>query len=673
MFDPKGILAVEEPKDRIAELEAELSRRRNGMADFYAEWDLNQAMHAGNQWVSFVRGRGLVNYNRWHPTKRKRYTVNIIRLYCRNMASLLTQRQPTIRVQPDSYEANDVRAAEAGDAVFKHHRRLRANMHLPLRRVNDMLLFGVNWILVHWDPLWGEYVFGPDGEFILDGQGRPVREGRITWTRVHPRCVFPTPEAESFEEMHDVFIQRIMPVALARRLWPKFAKQIKPSEGLGDYRRWRELSVPGVPTPSGAYKDYTMIGEYRVDGRTSGQKRGRIIQWNGTTELYNDDGLFSDGSLGLVGARFDTTDETVMGSTYVGDLIDVQVNLNRRVTQIMQFHEKSIAGIYCVEKGSGVEEADLRDTRVDRVIEVNRGFQYPRDIVDRNIGQTIFQELELSMRFLQDLGSQHTVVRGESDPAVRSARQAAFLREQNNTTLGQPISEIGYSDAELCRLTLLLVQDRWRDDRLIRTLGESQVAQAIKLKAADLPREIDVDYVLGSALPKSEVVRFDELIEALKLPIADPQFKQADRVMWAQMVESVGDFGGLQQGFLKDIKLHQANAQKENVLLLQGSDTPPIVREFEDDTWHILEHERCQNSPEYSSTTDEGRVALDFHVSAHRLSMSLKAMGAFDSIPEIMREYQQTKQREAALAVLQRLRPDLFAQLSGQPEGGAPA
>lgn len=663
MYDK--ILAAKNTKDRLNLLNGFLQERRQGIERLYPQWDINQAMAAGRQYIAYVPDRGIVDYAQRRPRARKRYTLNLIGLYVRNLRSLLTQQSPTLRVRPATEQPDDIQKAKAADHILRYHRRFNRYRRLAARCVTDMLISGTAWMLVAWDPRWGEVLRDPNTNAVIsDTHGRPAKQGAVRWVRLHPKTVFPTPEATEPSEIVDVFIERVMPLAEIRRRWPANGHQVKKASGIEDRRHWKEASFTGFTTPRRTFENHAIVHEWRLHGSLTDDPHGYVVQWADNVVLYEGPGLFKDGSLGLALMRFDTTTEGVHGKTYVEDLVDPQINTNKILSQAILHRERMIQGKWAAEKRSGINESALQDDLVGNVVHYNRGFQPPIDITGKGIDQTVFQELELTNRLMQDIGTQQSILRGQSDPAIRSYLQAELLKTQSNTTLSGPLNEIEDAMAEVARLTLLLVQARWTLPRAVKTVGENQVARVMELSRANIPAEIDVEVVAGSALPKSKAAEFEELQHVLKSGIFNADLKASDPKLFRQLMSGLKEYGGL-SGMVRHEDMHIANAERENQVLAAGNDVE--VREFEEDDLHLETHNEYRNSAAYDQLEEEAAALIDEHCMTHEISKQMKASGLHFQMPDLLRRYQETKQEEARQAIVS------LVQGGPAPEPSAPS
>lgn len=663
------ILKESGTKGFTARLDEEVKARRDYYDPLAGQWELNRAMYAGRQWVTYRAHTGIIDWEQHRPRARKRYKVNIMDLFVRNMVSLLTQQVPLTHARAATAQPNDIQKAQAADALADYHRRVNRYRRLARIRALDMLLQSAGWIVVYWDDQWGPSLYDLENFNPLTTlAGAQAHQGMIRWARVHPRSVLPTPEATTLDEMRDAFIERVLPIEVIRRLWPKTGGRVKPEEGIEDYRRWRKVNLPGELRPRSKFTHHAVVREWRLHSDISpvefeGKKYGRLVQWAGNVELYNDRNAFSDGSLGLVGARFNPGGEDVFGKTYAENLVDPQLNLNKILSQAILHRERMIAGKWAAEKRSLDSEAALRDDVVGNVVWVNPGKRYPADITGKGIDQTVFQELEMTLRLMEDVGTQQPVMRGGSTPAVRSYLQAELLKQQSHTTLSTPISEIEDADAEIVRLTLMLVQQHWDEARTIKVVGENQVARVKQFSQASIPDDIDIEVVRGSAMPKNRAAEFEELDRVSRSPLANPELKAADPEMWRALVRAYKEYGGVKESLLASYDMHAANAQRENQVIVEGAGDKVQISDADNDDIHIDEHNTFRLSTEYDALPPEIRRTIDEHKLMHDIQKDLKAMKVAYLVPQVIEEYKKTKSMEAV--------QQLIAAATGA--GGPPA
>lgn len=183
-----------------------------------------------------------------------------------------------------------------------------------------------------------------------------------------------------------------------------------------------------------------------------------------------------------------------------------------------------------------------------------------------------------------------------------------LLLEQDDVILNPLLNSINYVVGKAWRLVLMLVQENYVEERMLKIVGEDGVEDILKFRGADLRGNTDVRVISQAGLPRSRALRIEYIMKMREVGLL------TDDRATLEMLE----FGNADKIF-KDNLVHERRAYRENRLIDEGKVLDPQivgswVYPMEDHATHMKIHLRERLSVKFENYTPEQKVALETHI-----------------------------------------------------------
>ena len=555
--------------NEIAEIKAladwarqEYNKAKNARASHERQWRLNLAMYQGRQNVAFLangvqQGKLIVP---GAPPWRVRSVTNRIRPIIRTEYARVTQNKPSASVTPSSSEDKDLMAAQAGEQVWQsefHNKRLDRVFG---RSMWWMLITGTSFVKTWWDPdAISSYalpnVKAPDG-------GPLMARGDTVHSHVTPFHLFvPDLREEEIENQPYVINTFVKPVEWIKQ---RYGRDFKPEVARNN--EIIEDNTLGL-TSGNTQPDSVLILEVWVKpgGHRLFPNGGYFsVISNKVVSLY-DKPLYNHSQYPFIKFEHIPTG-SFYGESVITDLILPQREYNRTRSQMIESKNRMAKPQLMAAKGS--VDAQKITTEPGQVIEYNPGFGPPQPLQMQNLPSYVSQELDIIVRDMEDISSQHEVSRGETPGSVTAATAISFLQEKDDGPMAHTYQSIEAGWEKWARQNLSHVVQFWDLQRVVRTTGIDGSFDALMLKGSDIRSGTDLRIEPGSSLPTSKAARQAFIMDMMKMGFIPPE-------RGLEMME----IGGTQRLY-EELKVDERQAQREN-LRMQNLDIN-MVQQYKD-------------------------------------------------------------------------------------------
>lgn len=193
------------------------------------------------------------------------------------------------------------------------------------------------------------------------------------------------------------------------------------------------------------------------------------------------------------------------------------------------------------------------------LLPINMGFEPPKPIEQPDLDSAaIGNDLEITLRDMDDISSQFEVSKGRTPPGVEAASAIAYLSEENDSILHFTTQSIENAVQETGVQILSNVHEFWDVERTVKMTSDNQFLEIRAFKSTDLNPLTDFRVVPGSMAPRSEAAK-----QAFIVDLMDRGLPLEKALKYLKMNET--------SKLYDDLMLDSNHAVRENYLMAQGN------------------------------------------------------------------------------------------------------
>lgn len=629
------------------------------------QWYLNLAFVNGKHYVSPINvpGQGFRLTAQKAPAWRVKMVVNKVRIAVRTEHAKLIQNKPIPTVIPSTGENEDFAAANVAEQLLKSEFATRRFDAVYRRWVWWGVVCGNSYIKQYWDKNYEDADATPptsitssNGKDPLVGQdGSPVRspnkvKGKIMVEHVNPFHIY-VPDLTSEDLNSQPFIMHVMTRS------PQYVQNNYGFVPTCDAKESTTILEGAFMT---ATNDQTVLDSVLIkevwlkpnahanfpQGGLVTVINDRVVQyvekWPWPFKEYP---FYKYDSIKTGGFYSDST---------IVDLIPLNKEYNRTKSQMLEI--KNTMGKPKLMYQQGSINPRMISSEPGQAIPYKLGFEKPEVLSPVEIPATMGIELDRLTSDIDDISGQHEITRGNTPSQVSSGTAIAFLQEQDDTKLADPVSSIEHQIELLGIHYLKFVSNYWDEPRLVKVAGRDNAFEAKMWQGSDLKGNNDVIIQTGSALPFSKAAKQAMVTEFMQNGWIDPssgmeilQMGSLQRVIDEALVDK-------KQAQRENLKLSKLNEQDLITFmtppgnLVEGVDphgnpakidpdtqepwepTSPIpVNSWDNHEAHIMFHDMYRKTQEFELLSDSHKQAMEMHVQTHHMAIQSKLEGQMGS------------------------------------------
>jgi hypothetical protein len=244
------------------------------------------------------------------------------------------------------------------------------------------------------------------------------------------------------------------------------------------------------------------------------------------------------------------------GDSVIKNVIPLQKEYNR--TRSVMLEHRNLAGKPQWGYITGSIDPKKFTSKPGLLLAVQLGFDFPKALDQPELPQNVTNELEITIKDIDDAASQSEITKGRTPPGVEAASAIAYLQEENDTTMYHTVASLEAAVQETGIQVLSSVYDFWPVDRIVNMTSKNQFMETRQFKKTDLKPVMDFRVEPGSMAPRSQAAKQAFIIELMKMGVIDP----TKALKYLQMNET----NKLYDEMMLDVR----HAQRENVYMSQG-------------------------------------------------------------------------------------------------------
>jgi hypothetical protein len=456
---------------------------------------------------------------------------------------------------------------------------------------------GHSYVQVMWDPCKGKPVVNPEtGDF--DGD----YEGDVRLEILNCLEVFPDPLAKTMDDLNHWTKAKVRKLEYFRQKYPERGGAVKEEDAwlMSSVYDLKANALSNVGLQGASTQEQmknSAIELVHYEKRSKEYPQGRmIVVANG---ILLADKELPVGELDLV--KFD---DIMIGGRYNSEAVithlrPIQDQYNIARGKMADWVRKMLAGKYLAAKGHAMGEEAL-DTESGEVLEYDpvEGAAPPSALQIPAIPQYAYKELETLEGEFNQISGLNDVSQGVLPSASIPAQGMAILQEQDQTRIGVTISrnESGY--ARVGALILKYVHRYYQMPRVLKDAGDGLEYTVKEFMGSDVTDDPDVIVIEGSTIPTSQVLRRQDIGNALSMGLmGNPQDPKV-----AAKVLKMMEFGDANEMW-KEQALDDAQVKKI-ISAIENEDYQKLkgqLSEFDNQAWHLQEMNQYRKTDKFDA------------------------------------------------------------------------
>ena len=585
-------------KKLVDEIERDFERRRRERRTLEGNWMLAMHFVAGNQYTD-VNLAGEVEEEYGDFLWQERRVFNCIAPTLETRQAKLKRMRKKLKIYPFSDEDSDRKVAKLASDILKNVSERIGLEEIVERGVNWSETCGTVFYFVTWSD--------QGGRQLAISEGGGIYEGEVQVEVVSPFEIYPDSlGVETMEEQRSLIraravlvkdIEKAYGVKLAGRDSNEFGvlpavTPTRDGRGGGTVLHDSELLIERYTLPDSEYPE----------GRVEAVAGGKLL-YEGSLPFANREGgkrgypFVKQVCLRQAGAFF--------GTSIVDRLIPLQRSYNAVRNRKQECLNRLSMGVIAVEDGSvDADELASEGLRPGKVLVYRQGSAPPKMLDPGSVPSEYEKEEErLLEEFILVSGTGEALNQRTYSSGITSATGLQLLIDQEAARLAVVAGNIGESMREIARHILRLYREFAGEKRLLRVTGEGKKVKLSYFCASDVSAD---DILFEEGEETSSLTRRTLVFELLEKGLLSDREGNVPTYVKNEILDEIG-YGALER--VEDLtSLHRHRAQEEN--LGKGE---LVVKEYDDDDVHILEHTRYLLSEEAKN-----EKALLSHIGEHR-------------------------------------------------------
>lgn len=561
--------------DFVRKLEA----LRRGRQSLEREWKLNLAFYKGNQYVSYNKRSGQLDYLPVEDGEKPRYRVRIVSNQIssgsQSLLAQLTKTKPQIFATPASGAPSDVKAAEMAENLFDHWWH---DLNLQTK-LQEALLWGIIAGQGFWKVSWDafaqkamKFMLDPTGQPILDDDLKEAFRTQLEQLGMQPeeQTVYMGDNKVAVMSPFDVYLDPA-PGVYEESRYAFCSHGMDPDEV---YERWGKQVIadavatdPDTSLPWKTNEDRVEptvkrvhIGYFRPQ---PGMPSGRYVVFceNPNMILAQDEWPFPTDDLPLVKFPGIRVPGQVYDEAVVTAARPLQKELNRTVSQIVEYKNLTIRPRVTAPIGGLTQKITNEPGAVIQYQPV-QGLKPEIDKMP-TLPPYVFEHMrDINLR-LRDVFGLQEITEGKPPPNVEAGVAIDLLQEMATDRWAPTIQQVEIGLARAGKLLVSLAQKYYTEPRLIKIHGEGGRIHTKKFLQSDIPSGVDFYAEAGSGLPRTRAARMARVEKLMEMGLVAPQsaWKHVD----------MADMRSLRSMFQAD----EDHAERENEKILLGQPLNP--------------------------------------------------------------------------------------------------
>jgi hypothetical protein len=461
------------------------------------------------------------------------------------MKALILNKDFTIKIWPNSNDQDDVEASEMGENFLEWLDSSNDEVHLDEREMEAI------WMIICGTAFDRTFPVLNNGDWAIDNAGMPITKGDIVSQSISPFNVVVDTYGRVLKEKRRVGIKSLKPREWVEDTFKvKLTKTDSNDEGPAvNYERRLSRLVAnvspwkgdGLPTTDLDQDEDLVIFKEMEFRPTKEDPKGLYVGYVGTQQCFKHNrlpipvGEDGDWHYTLTDMHFYFVPGRFWSDGGVNDLISPQNSINQ-IDQDLEINRKGVG------RPLVLMPTDLNMKRLSRfgqsllVLQYDSflsGGQRPEITRGTSLPAQVLNEREIHQVSAQDAaGDPKNVLRGKAPSAQASGIMVDMLRDAAEQGHLPDVERFYRSQKRIKRKQLILAQEVYSEERLIKIPDQGGGSKVMAFKGADLRNNTDIRLELASGLASTRAGQTQMLLQLTESGFfssqsdLDPEYRQ---------------------------------------------------------------------------------------------------------------------------------------------------
>lgn len=532
-------------------------------------WFRNILYYLGEQWFEWVRGQN--TFRRIMPSPYLPTPVaNIVRDYVRSMKSLILNKDYGVNIWPNSNDLDDREAADMGESFLRWLETMDDERYIDEKEKIAI------WLVLCGTSFDRTFVSMEDDGWMFDKSGNPIQTGNVASMCLSPFAVRLDSYGQTLRQKRFVGVKDLRP-----KEWVEDTFKVKVGgggdEALIDYERQLARLVANVSPWKGDGLEFTQGSVLDTDDLvlfkevevrpTRENPQGVYAAMVGDQIIFNYNRLpikvSKDGKwdYSLTDFHYHFVPGRFWSDPGVNDLISPQNTINQ-IDQDLEINRKGVGRpIILVPTDVDLQKLtkfgqSLLVVKYDALLsggakpEIGRGTPLPSQVLE---------ERAIHLQNAQDAaGDPRNVLRGKAPTTQASGVMVDILRDAAEQGHLPDIDRFYRAHKRVKRKQLILAQEVYTEERMIKVPDQGGRPKVLKFKGADIRNNTDVRIELASGAASTRAGQTNMILK-----LVEQQFFSPENIMPAEFKQEILRRVGL-SGFRDKTNVDAQRAMAEN-------------------------------------------------------------------------------------------------------------
>jgi hypothetical protein len=646
----------------------------------------NIAYYTGEQWIEYLPSSSTFRARRF-PSYVPTPVSNEIREFVRSTKSLLMNQKMVPRIWPNTNEREDKEAADLGENLLTWMDQSQDGDFFD--EVEKVCI----WLCLSGTGFVRAFPDANGGQWFQDNEGVSGKTGDVGTTCVIPFNVRLDPSGDKLKKKRWVGV-----MSLEDQEWVEDTFKVKielkgEDKSFLDYQKrlaklvtdvspWKGHSL-NTATMDMEDEDVVLFREMEF-APTARHPNGLYFISCGGKIIYKRDRLPIKSTpeewyYSLTDFHFNYVPGRFWSDAAVNDLISPQNTINQ-IDQALAINRMGMARPLIFMPGDvGLKKVEMGGVGFNLLTFNPIMGQKPTVENGTPLPVQVLEERKLQKEQMQDSGGDpKNTLRGAPASAQSSGVQFDMLRETVERSKAPDIDRYNRSLTKVYKKRLLLAQEIYTEERLIKITGRGNKVKIKKFKSSDLRGNTDVRLELDSGLITTKAGQTQVLLNMIQAGVFGDitQKPQVQEELFRRFgMASFGDEENHDINRAENENMMIAGGEKPTVQLVEqveGGEPQVMVNDplfkYDNHAVHYDEHLKYAFSDEFMALPDQIKTILLAHIDTHQMEI--------DNVKPDMRQYVQIDKlyplmtRSEQMQVLQDMgvTPDEKGEVAGMPD-----
>ncbi len=357
-----------------------------------------------------------------------------------------------------------------------------------------------------------------DVEEAVEGEYDEFTVGQIEEHIISPLNFYPEP-ATTMRKVRYAIETEPMSVDTIKDLFGSKAKDVMPEsldfDAFGGLYA-EALQMQYVPEKE-HQKDHALVKWFRHVPDRRWKNGLLLIIANGHILYQGDLDDCGDGKLPYTHLKYRHIPNSFWGVSLLNDLIPMQKRLNAIDSHVVQNRKQMVSNQWLVPEGSGVTKVDGRSGLMIRWTPSTSGGFKPERLQGVPLPNQVMQEREQVKMDMELVSGAKEVLQGNVPPGPETGAAIEAMQEQAFRRFGPLVKlwRAGLSKHE--HMKLKLAQMYWKENRIVRVLGDNKQLESYFLSGADITQATDMTVRVSIGMDYSQSAQRQKILQAAQM------------------------------------------------------------------------------------------------------------------------------------------------------------